>query len=228
MSESTAPVSAPPTDEEPAQVTARVSTSGRAAIHWLLEGVLIVVSVLLGFGLSELREARAERALTARVLSGIRAEIEYNVQALEPFVPMHTQWMQALRQVDLAAGNETGLGVWFATRPPLPLDGASPFPFLRRSAWDAALAGGVLRLVDYDVTAALADVYGMQERATDNVERLANGALSSPATYDPAMRVPSVQLLWLTLADIQSAESLLLQRYREHLPTIIAAADEYE
>jgi hypothetical protein len=222
------PSQSPPHDEPAPRPEARVSAVGRSARHWFFEGTLIVVSVLLGFGLSELREAQAERELTGRVLDGIRAEIEYNLSVLEPFVPMHAQWMQALAKVDTSEGDQTGLEVWFATRPPLPLDGTSPFPSLRRSAWDAAVAGGALRLVDYDIAAALADVYGMQEQATANVQRLATGALSTPAVYEATSRPASVRLLWLTLADIQSAEALLLSRYREHLPAVTAAASTYQ
>jgi hypothetical protein len=209
------------------QAEAPVAAVGRSARHWLFEGMLIVVSVLLGFGLSEFREAQAERDLTGRVLDGIRAEIEYNLSVLEPFVPMHTQWMAALAKVDTSEGNQSGVEVWFTTRPPLPLDGTSPFPSLRRSAWDAAVAGGALRLIDYDVAAALADVYGMQEQATANVQRLATGALSTPAIYEATGRPAAVRLLGLTLADIQSAEVLLLSRYRQHLPAIIEAAGTY-
>jgi hypothetical protein len=211
----------------PAQTEAPLAAVGRSARHWFLEGMLIVVSVLLGFGLSEFREAQAERDLTGRVLDGIRAEIEHNLSVLEPFVPTHTQWMEALAKVDTSEGNQSGVEVWFATRPPLPLDGTSPFPSLRRSAWDAAVAGGALRLIDYDVAAALADVYGMQEQATANVQRLATGALSTPAIYEATSRPASVRLLGLTLADIQSAEALLLSRYRQHLPAIIEAAGAY-
>ena len=222
------PPSQVPQPEKPVPPTeAPVTAVGRSARHWFFEGVLIVVSVLLGFGLSEFRELQAERDLTGRVLHGIRAEIEYNLSVLEPFVPMHTQWMAALGKVDTTEGNQTGLEIWFATRPPLPLDGTSPFPSLRRSAWDAAVAGGALRLIDYDVAAALADVSGMQEQATANVQRLATGALSTPAIYEATSRPASVRLLWLTLADIQSAEALLLSRYRQHLPAIIEAADTY-
>jgi hypothetical protein len=212
-----------PPDEPAPQAAAPVAAVGRSARHWFFEGVLIVVSVLLGFGLSEFREARAERALTGRVLDGIRAEVEYNLAVLEPFVPMHTEWMAALAKVDTSEGNQSGVEVWFATRPPLPLDGTSPFPSLRRSAWDAAVAGGALRLIDYEVAAALADVYGMQEQATANVQRLATGALSTPAIYEATSRQAAVRLLGLTLADIQSAEALLLSRYRQHLPAIIEA-----
>lgn len=42
------------------------------------------------------------------------------------------------------------------------------------------------------------------------MDRLAKGALSSAATFDPASRAASVRLLWLTLADIQAAEQMLL------------------
>ena len=89
------------------------------------------------------------------------------------------------------------------------------------------MAGGALRLVDYEVAAALTDVYGMQELAGANLQRLANGPLATAAIYDPASRAAAVRMLWLTLADIQSAEVSLLARYRQHLPAISAAAAKY-
>jgi hypothetical protein len=178
--------------------------------------------VLLAFGVAEFREARADRELAARVLNGVRTEMEHNVAILEPFVRMHTQWLQTLEKADTSKGSQTGLDVWFGTRPPV--EGKTPFPMLRRSAWDAAVSSGALRLIDYDVAAALADVYNMQQLVTANVQRLTAGPLSSTTTYDPSSRVPSVRLLWLTLADIQSSEALLLDLYRHHLSTVRNAA----
>jgi hypothetical protein len=206
---------------------ARPSRARRAARRWVLESVLIVASVLLAFGLNEFREARAERILTARMLDGIRAEIEHNLGVLEPFVAMHAQWVNALDNADVATGNRSALDVWFDTRPPFPSGASTPFPSFRRSAWDAAVAGGVLRMIDYDVAAALSDVYGMQDATVGNLERLSNGPLTTADVYDPARRAASVRLLWLTLADIQYAEVLLLARYREHFPAIEAAAAKY-
>ncbi len=206
----------------------RVSRVPKAARRWILESVLIVASVLLAFGLNEFREARAERDLTARMLNGVQAEIEHNLGVLEPFVSMHTQWVGALERADVATGDQSALDVWFATRPSLPPGRDAPFPSLRRSAWDAVVAGGGLRLIEYDVAAALTDVYGMQEVVAANLQRLANGPLTTPAIYDPSSRAASVRLLWLTLADIQSAEALLLNRYRDHLPTVAAAAAKYQ
>ncbi len=204
------------------EIHAHVPKLGKTWAHWLLEGLFIVVSVLLGFGVAEFREARADRELAARALNGVRAEMEHNLAILDPYVRMHAQWLQTLEKADTSKGTQTGLDVWFATRPPL--EGKTPFPTLRRSAWDAAVSSGVVRLIDYDVAAALADVYNMQQLATANVQRLAAGPLSSITTYDPSSRVPSVRLLWLTLADIQSAEALLLDLYRQHLSTVRNAA----
>jgi hypothetical protein len=204
------------------EIHAHVPKPGKTWPHWLLEGLFIVASVLLAFGVAEFREARADRELAARVLNGVRAEMEHNLAILEPFVRMHTQWLQTLEKADTSKGTQTGLDVWFATRPPL--EGKAPFPTLRRSAWDAAVSSGALRLIDYDVAADLADVYNMQQLATANLQRLASGPLSAITTYDPSSRVPAVRLLWLTLADIQSAESLLLDLYRQHLPTVRKAA----
>jgi hypothetical protein len=61
------------------------------------------------------------------------------------------------------------------------------------------------------------ELYRAQEIATQNVERLANGVLTSPSLFDPASRRASVKLLWLTLADIQSAEVILRDAYRGQL-----------
>jgi hypothetical protein len=192
--------------------------------HWLLEGVCIVVSVALGFALAQYGERRDERELADRVLTSVVAEVEHNRAILGPLVPIHGAWVQALSQPDTSRSGRSALDVYFAARPQLPVEAESPFPFLRRSAWDAAVSGGALRLIDYEVAEALSEIYRMQEIATDNVERLANGALSSPATYDPANREASVRLLWLTLADIQSAEALLLTLYERHLPAVRTAA----
>jgi hypothetical protein len=185
---------------------------------------LIVVSVALGFAVARFGEYRDDHQFAARMLTSIEAELRHNAAILEPIVPFHSKWVGDLARADVSS-SQSGLDMYFATRPELPADAKSPFPFLRRSAWDAALAGGALRLIDYDVTTALSEIYRMQEIATENVDRLATGALSTTATYDPASRVASVRLLWLTLADIASAEAILLDLYRRHLPGIERAAD---
>ena len=196
---------------------------GKTSAHWLLEGLFIVISVTLGFGVAQYRESRANHELAARVLKGLQAEVEHNLSTLEPFVPRHLTWMDALQKADLSKGTQNGFDLFIATRP---AGGDLNFAFLRRSAWDAAVSGGTLRLIDYDLAAALSDIYVTQAVVTGNVERLANGAFSSTATFEPASRAASVRLLWLTMADIQSSEVMLVKLYQKHLPAIRAAAND--
>jgi hypothetical protein len=200
----------------------RPHTGGGRVRRVLLEGAMILTSVLLAFALDEYRDNRANRELARRALAAIAAEIEHNQTALAPYVTTHAAWRDALEKARAEGGNGAGLDVWFTTRPPL--EGRTPFPVLRRNAWDAGVSSGAMRFIDFDVGSALADVYGMQELATANVQRLASGPLASTATYDPAQRNPSVRLLWLTLADIQAAEFTLQDLYQSHLPAIRAAA----
>jgi hypothetical protein len=204
---------------------AHVSKKGSTAAHWLVEGALILVSVGLGFGLAEYRDYRTDRELGARVLDSLRVEVETNLATLEPFVPVHREWLKALQK---AANNppdgRSAIEVFFATRPQLPAEAKSPFGFLRRSAWEAALSGNALRLIDFDLTEGLSEVYRIQDIATANVERLANGPLTETATFDPADEQTAVRLLVLTLADIESAEEALVDAYRRRLPAIRAAA----
>ncbi len=193
--------------------------------HWLLEGLFIVVSVALGFAVAQFGEYRANRELVARVLAGIEAEMKHNLATVTPFVPVHQNWLEALGKVDRSVTGQSAFNTFFALRPALPAAARSSFPILRRSAWDTAVSGGALRLIDYDVVALLSETYRMQEIATANVDRrMADGILSSVAIYDPAHRVASIELLQFTLRDVVSAEAMLAESYREHLPRISAAA----
>ena len=199
---------------------------GKTAVHWLLEGFFIVVSVGLGFGVAQYRESRANHELAGRVLKSLQAEIEHNLETLTPLVPIHRVWTDALDKADLSKSTKSGLDLYFDTRPRMPEGAPSSFAFLRRSAWDAAVSGGTLRLIDFDVAASLSDIYVTQEIVKSNVERLVNGPFSSTATFDPASRAASARMLWLTMADIQSSEQILIDLYRRHLPAIRAAAND--
>lgn len=198
-------------------------TFGKSALPWLLEGLLIVFSVVLGFWVSQLQGARAERDTAARVLASLHEEIEHNVALLTPYVGVHDTWTIALAKEAAESGTQSAYDVFRRTRPPLP--GTTTFPILRRSAWDAALAGGTIRLLDHDVAAALSSVYRWQQVVDDNVQRLAQGPFGAASTFDPAGRNASLKLLWLTMADIQTAEAHLAAEYRRHAPALRAALE---
>jgi hypothetical protein len=184
---------------------------------------MVVVSVALGFGLAQFGEARADRRLAERALASLTAEVEQNLAALEPLVPVHETWVAELSAGELPADASSGIDVFLFTRPPLPT-GSAPFPILRQSAWDATLSGEAISLIDYDVTATLFEIYTAQELVRANITRLTTGALSATEFFDPADRAASARLLWLTMADILAAEQGLLRTYRDHLEVLRAGS----
>lgn len=199
-------------------------SSGEKARQWLAESVLIVVSVLLGFAVSQYGESRSERERAARALTAIQQELDANAAMLQPLVPMHHQWVNALEKVDTSAASRDALDLFWITRPQLPAGAPTYFPTLRRSAWDTAVASGLLRLFDQKIAEVLSEIYRGQETVTDNLTRLTTGPFSSVSTFDPAMRAASARFIWLTMADILGGEEALAKLYAQHLPAIRAAA----
>jgi hypothetical protein len=57
------------------EMHAHVPKMGRTVGHWLVEGLFIVISVALGFWVTQVREERQNRELAARVLKGLEAEV---------------------------------------------------------------------------------------------------------------------------------------------------------
>ena len=194
----------------------------RRVPRWLLEGLFIVVSVALGFAVTQYGESRANAELGARVMRGLQTEVEQNLATLERQVAMHHRWMQALAKVEGGKEGETAREVFLATWPDFnPNHIVNPFPRLNRGAWDAALSTGALRLIDYEVASHLSEIYQLQESIAASVDQLPH---TSTAFYEPASRSAAVQQLAFQLNAIELTEGYLLDAYRKHLPAIRAAA----
>jgi hypothetical protein len=212
------------------EMHAHVPKPGRTLRHWLLEGLFIVVSVALGFWVTQVREERQNRELAARVLKGLEAEVQYNLSTLEPFADIQEKWIEAMaklgdakdRRTDfpVCPTSSTACGVFFATRPDL---GAvkSSFPLFRRAAWDTAVSTGALRLLDYELVAAVSEIYQMQDLFRGNMN---NVGISSTDWYDPTARDAAVRKLYMGMVELQYDErQLLLPLYRKYLPLISTA-----
>jgi hypothetical protein len=212
------------------EMHAHVPTLGKTLGHWLLEGLFIVISVALGFWVTQIREERQSHELVARVLNGLEAEVQYNLATLEPFIDIQQKWLDAMGQLGSATDRQTGFpvcptsstacGVFFATRPDLG-EIKTSFPIFRRAAWDTALSTGALRLLDYDLAAGLSEIYQMQELFRGNLEKIGPG---STDWFDPAAREAAVHKQYMGMIEVQYDERyLLLPLYRKYLPLIAAA-----
>jgi hypothetical protein len=210
------------TDAPESPTDVRPAATGRTPIHWLLEGSFIVVSVVLGFAITEYGEYREEREMAARMLDGVRAEIEYNRGLLEVYIPIHRTWQQALDREDLSGGTASAADVVMAARPTLPREVRANVPLLRRAAWDTALSTGSLRLIDYSLAAALSEIYGMQDYAAATFTK----NFAEPSFFDPSVRLPAIRLAQIAMTEMTWAEEMLKELYDKHLPAIRAGAGE--
>ncbi len=78
------------------EMHAHVPKIGKTLGHWLLEGLFIVISVALGFWVTQVREERQSHELAARVLTGLQAEVQHNLATLEPFIDIQQKWLDAM------------------------------------------------------------------------------------------------------------------------------------
>jgi len=213
------------------ELHAHVPKVGKSLGHWLLEGLFIVISVALGFWVTQAREERQSHELAGRVLKGLESEVQYNLATLEPFIDIQQKWLAAMeklgavtdRQTDfpVCPTSSTACGVFFATRPNLG-DIKTSFPIFRRAAWDTALSTGALRLLDYDLAAGLSEIYQRQDLFKGNVEKL---GVSETDWFDPTARDAAVRKLYMGMVEVLYDErQLLLPLYRKYLPLITAAA----
>jgi hypothetical protein len=195
----------------------------KIAADWLLEGLFIVISVLLGFGVAQYGENRANRTLAERALTSLQAELEYNLAAVEPYVAFHRAYVDALAKVNAVDNGESGFQIYLKVRPALPPNSETDVPLPRRAAWDAAVSSGALRWIDYDLVAGLSEIYQMQEHLGAAVGRI---PVSSPAFFDPANGNASVRLSQAALSEVTWAEQSLVALYRRQLPALRASIDD--
>jgi hypothetical protein len=201
----------------------RIPKVGKTAWHWVLEALMIIVSVGLAFGVAEYRESRANHELATRVLRSLQEEVEHNLATLEEWTAFNTAFRQALAKADTSNSAQTGLDIYVAVRPKLPAGATIDVPLIRRGAWDAALSTGALRLVDYDVVAGLSDIYQMQESYGAAVASLVAG-MHAASVFDPANRVITIRQATQWWNEISFLQKLQIDLYKKYLPAIRAAA----
>ena len=188
---------------------------------WLTEGIFIMVSVLLGFAVSQYGADRADRALASKALASLQSELEFNLAMVEPYVAFHREHLARLGKADAAAGDESGYQLFLRLRPALPKDALADVPLIRQAAWDAASSSGALRLIDYDLIAQLSAVYTMQAHLGDAAARV---PIASKEFFDPRDRQATLHQTEAALGEMMWAEQSLVELYKKALPAVRAAA----
>jgi hypothetical protein len=193
---------------------ARVLGSLKPSSRLLFESALIVFSVFLGFALTEWRASVADRELASRVLTDVVAEVEQNLATLNKQIAQHQEMIASLRAVDAAATEASGWDIAIAAMHGGP--GAVP---MRQAAWQATVSTGALRLLDYDVSAALSDIYTTQFDVYGPVAGPAT-QLFVPESFRPDARNETIQLFLWSMIILEGQERFLKEAYERYLPTL--------
>jgi ADP-glucose pyrophosphorylase len=117
-------------------------------------------------------------------------------------------------------GSGPGIDAFFKARPRLPEGVGQNVPFLRHAAWDTATSTGALRLIDYDLAAALSEIYALQQYSSATFASL----FAQSAFYDGAARSATIRLSKTAMTEMVWTEGNLAKLYGQHLPAIRAAA----
>jgi hypothetical protein len=182
----------------------------------VMESLLIVASVLLGFALSGWGERRADRALAAAALRNFRLEIEANLAILERTQPTHVEIADRLGQAAAAADAPPGQTARDAFAQALPEDGLDTPP-LSEAAWEAAVSTGALRLLDYDVAARLSQTYLVQRATLISTLKLLSERFNDAPNFDPGSRTLMLHVYGGLMYELAGQESYLIEQFRETL-----------
>lgn len=192
-----------------------------AAGRMLVESVLIVASVLLGFGLNAWGERRAARDTERAAIERFRQEIRANLEAVEEAHPRHAAFARRLAESvpdSLVAGS--AFDVFYALMP----EGGLNMRPLRDAAWETALSTGALRLLDYDTAAMLSETYLVQHSSIQpTLERLSD-RIMDPRTFDPAQRDLMLRVHQMTIQELAGQQRYLMVVYENALEQLDGGA----
>ena len=178
----------------------------------LVESFLIVVSILLALGLDQWQEDREIQELVDRSIQSFEIEIQRNKLSIEDVTPFH----QGLREV-LTRRNEDGAVDSLAEFRDI-MEGFRAAVLLR-SAWETAVATGILSRMDYEMVAALSLVYSTQSRFEEIYARGNNAILTSGRLTAEGLHT-SVYYAIRFMTEVNTAEVQLNSMYEAALNVI--------
>jgi hypothetical protein len=183
----------------------------------LFESVLIVVSILFALALDEWQEDREIEELVNRSLSSFVRELQQNKAGIEAVNPYHRGLRQILERRN--QGDSVPSPVEFRSI----MEQFQPFVLLN-SAWQTAVATGVLARMDYELVSALSLTYSTQLRF-DETYRNANNLLLAPANLAEDRLDVAVYNASRMLGEIDRGEAQLVGFYTQTLEMITAYMD---
>jgi hypothetical protein len=206
-----------PTDSHDTQpVTA---AAPRHLPRLIIESVLIVLSVLLGFAANEWHDRSADRVLATQATESFRNEIQQNMSLLRSAEPLHAKMAVQLNRDSAATGGEAGFDAFRAAMPQRNIS----IPQLSDGAWQTAVSTGALRLLDYRLVSRLSNTYAAQQSAVFMTGQRIEERLTSPDNFDPAARRRMIRAQAVLFQELSGQERYLIELYGQALQSLDSA-----
>ena len=181
----------------------------------LFQSVLIVLSIALGFAVTEWQDRRRDEALAHEALINFRHEISTNLETLERVQPKHVAMMKLLEAE--AAAPRPGETAFTALLRSLQSVGGTAVPPLPDAAWETAVSTGALRLIGYDRASRISATYQVQRTTlVQSILRLEDRLNSAP-DFEPASREAMLRVHQQLFNELQGQEVYLIGVYQETL-----------
>jgi len=194
----------------------------------LVEGVLIVFAVVLGFIANEWREDVADRRAADAAMGRVVAEIEANIAALEDVVGYHEAVVERIgaQLAAIEAGAAPADGVLFDAVIAV-MDRGVNAPGLSSFAWEHAQQHGRLDTLPYERVAAVARVYEMQGNGVSATWRqIVELLFAGPEIMRAEDLRPSLRFTQIGFAELASQERFLISQYERLLLEMGEGVDE--
>lgn len=197
----------------------RVEREALTVGKMLFESLLLIVSVVLGFMVSQWDTHAKERELAANVRRSIAAEVAENLKVMQAQIGRHTAGIAALHN----AHPDPDQGALLVMSKTIPDGSIGALP-MKRAAWDAAVSSGALRLLDPVLAERYSEIYVRQERVYDDDTTWLKTVLYRPENFEPARQKPALANLTAMLEELKGNEETMRDLYREQLPALRKAA----
>jgi hypothetical protein len=193
-----------------------VTTTQRWRVPELLfQSVLIVLSIALGFAVTQWQDRRRDAALAAEATANFRREVQQNLRLLVRVQPKHATLVERLRQEAATPHpGETAFDALVRVRHEID---STDVPVLSDAAWETATGTGALRLLGYERAARLSETYLIQRgQLVQTLLRIEERA-SAPESFTPASREAMLRVYALLFAEVEGGERYLIGVYGETL-----------
>lgn len=175
----------------------------------IVQSIAVTVSILLALWVDQWKQRRAERTLAVESMRNFVEEISKNQSRIDDILMYHEGLQSHLQHVDSTHSIRTQTDF----RNEVGLDGLRP-PSLGQSAWQTAVATGVLAHLDFRTVSLLSFTYNLQDRLRDD-GRTGFQSVMQASDFRPGGADLAVHSAENYLAEVLGAERDLRASYVE-------------